>query len=218
LIAASDEAVQRQLTAVIAIGAHDDLHRVLNFYENDQTLAPDGSVLKMKAHEYGSLVTAYSHAAFFFAPEDVTQARITLRSLLWEKLPEAKAEATKLSSRGQALMALLFAHDIKALTPATQRGLAAAEPELRAASPHYYLEKVHVPVMLLHGSTDNVVPPTEMLWLEHDLPKGVLRDGLVSAAIGHVELGASGVRDQLRLINWMKKMLELLDSCSAERG
>jgi pimeloyl-ACP methyl ester carboxylesterase len=218
LIAASDEAVQRQLTGVIAIGAHDDLHRVLNFYENDEAPAPDGSVLRMKAHEYGSLVTAYSHASAFFAPQDVAQARLALRTLLWEKLPEAHAEAAKLSPQGQALMALLFAHDTKALIPDTQRGLAAAEPELRAASPHYYLDKVHVPVMLLHGSTDNVVPPTELLWLEHDLPKGVLRDALISAAIGHVELGVSGTRDQLRLINWMKKMLALLDTSSAERG
>ena len=34
LIAASDEAVQQQLSEVIAIGAHDDLNRVLNFYRD----------------------------------------------------------------------------------------------------------------------------------------------------------------------------------------
>jgi pimeloyl-ACP methyl ester carboxylesterase len=218
LIAASDEAVARKLTGVIAIGAHDDLNRVLNFYQSDETQAPDGSVLKMKAHEYGSLVTAYSHASAFFAPQDVAEARITLRTLLWEKLPEAHAEAVSLSPQGQALMARLFAHDTKSLVENTQRGLAAVQPELQAASPHYYLDKVHVPVLLLHGSTDNVVPPTETLWLEHDLPAGVLRDALISPAIGHVEVGASGTIDQLRLIHFMKEILELLDTSSAERG
>jgi dienelactone hydrolase len=218
LIAASDEAVTRKLTGVIAIGAHDDLNRVLNFYQSDETQAPDGSVLKMKAHEYGSLVTAYSHASAFFAPQDVAEARITLRTLLWEKLPEAHAEAARLTLPGQALMARLFAHDTRSLVEDTQRGLAAVQPELQAASPHYYLARVHVPVLLLHGSTDNVVPPTETLWLEHDLPKGVLREALISPAIGHVELGCSGTMDQLRLIHFMKEMLELLDTSSAGRG
>jgi len=218
LIAASEPGVQQQLTSVIAIGAHDDLRRVLDFYQTDQTHAPDGTVFKMKAHEYGSLVTAYSHASAFFAPQDVAKARITLRTLLWENLPQAHAEAAKLSPQGQARMAQLFAHDTKSLIDDTRRGLAAVQPELDAASPHYYLAKVHVPVMLLHGAYDNVVPPTETLWLEHDLPHDVLRHALISPAIGHVEVGAASMMDQLRLIHWMKEMLDLLDTSGAGRG
>lgn len=218
LIAASDPAVQRQLDAVIAIGAHDDLHRVLDFYQTDETHAPDGTLFKMKAHEYGSLVTAYSHAGAFFAPQDVAQARLTLRTLLWENLPEAHADAAKLSPQGQARMAQLFAHDTKSLIDDTRRGLAAVQPELDAASPHFYVARVHVPVMLLHGAADNVVPPTETLWLEHDLPKGVLRHALISPAIGHVEVGGATRMDQLRLVHWMKDMLDLLDTSSAQHG
>ena len=216
LIAASDEAVEQQLSGVIAIGAHDDLNRVLNFYETDQTYAPDGTLFKMKAHEYGSLVTAYSHASAFFAPQDVAQARITLRTLLWENLPQAHAEAAKLSPQGQARMALLFAHDTKSLVPDTQRDLAEVQPELDAASPHYYLAKIHVPVMLLHGAADNVVPPTETLWLEHDLPPGVLR---IRADLSRYRprRGGRSKRDgQMRLIHWMKEMLDLLDTSSAQ--
>jgi pimeloyl-ACP methyl ester carboxylesterase len=171
----------------------------------------------MKAHEYGSLVTAYSRASAFFSPQDVAQARTVLRTLLWEDVPRAHAEAAKLSPQGQALMAQLFAHDTKALVPYIRRALAQAKPELDAASPHFYVAKLHVPVMLLAGSEDNVVPPTETLWLEHDLPPGVLRAALISPAIGHVEVGGAGVMDQLRLIHWMKQMLDLLDTSSAER-
>lgn len=218
LIAASDEKVERQLSGVIAIGAHDDLNRVLEFFETDETQAPDGTVLKMKAHEYGSLVTAYSHASAFFRPKDVPQARMTLRTLLTEDLPKAHAEAEKLSRRGQARMDLLFAHDTKSLVPDTQRALARAQPEIEAASPHHYLKTVHVPVMLLHGSADNVVPPTETLWLEHDLPKGVLKSALISPAVGHVEVGGAGVMDRVRLIHWMKEMLDLLDTASAQQN
>ncbi len=216
LIAASDPSVQQQLSGVIAIGAHDDLKRVLDFFDTDQTQAPDGTVLHMQAHEYGSLVTAYSHANAFFSAKDVPQARLTLRTLLWENVAQAHAEAAKLSPAGQARMAQLFAHDTKSLVADTQRGLAAVRPELDAASPHYYLARVHVPVLLLHGSADNVVPPTETLWLERDLPKGVLRSALISPAIGHVEVGGSTVMDQARLIHWMAEMLELLDTSSAQ--
>jgi pimeloyl-ACP methyl ester carboxylesterase len=218
LIAASDPAVGEQLSGVIAIGAHDDLNRVLNFFETDETQAPDGTVLKMKAHEYGSLVTAYSHASAYFAKRDVPEARKTLRTLLWEDLPDAHSEAKKLSRRGQRRMNELFAHDTKSLVPDTQRVLKKVQPELEAASPHHYLAKLRVPVMLLHGAEDNVVPPTETLWLERDLPKGVLKSALISPAIGHVEVGGAGVMDQLRLIHWMKQMLDLLDTSSAERN
>jgi hypothetical protein len=72
--------------------------------------------------------------------------------------------------------------------------------------------------MLLHGAYDNVVPPTETLWLEHDLPPGILRGVLISPAIGHVEVGGARTIDQLRLVHWMKEMLDLLDTSSAERG
>jgi dienelactone hydrolase len=218
LIAASDPAVSHQLSTVIAIGAHDDLRRVLDFYETDQARAPDGTVLHMKAHEYGQLVVAYDYASHFFSPEDVAQARLTLRSLLWENLPLAHAEAAKLSPQGQQRMAQLFAHDTKSLDPDIQRGLAAVQPELDAASPNFYLSHVHVPVLLLHGAGDNVVPPTETLWLARDLPPGALQGMLITPAIGHVELSGTGWGDRWRLIQWIEQMLGLLDTSSAERG
>jgi pimeloyl-ACP methyl ester carboxylesterase len=217
LIAASDQAVAQQLSVVVAIGAHDDLHRVLDFLETDETPAPGGSVFKLTAHEYGSLVVAYSHASAYFSPADAPQARLALHALLSEDLSQAHAEAAKLSPQGQTRMAQLFAHDTKSLIADTQRGLAAAQPELDAASPHFYLSRLHVPVMLLHGATDNVVPPTETLWLERDMPPGVLKAALISPAIGHVEVGGASWMDRWRLIQWMAQMLGLLDTSSAER-
>jgi hypothetical protein len=77
---------------------------------------------------------------------------------------------------------------------------------------------VTVPVMLLHGASDNVVPPTETLWLEHDVPPGMLRGALISPAIGHVEMSSTSAVDRLRLIQWMSRMLDLLDTSTAERG
>ena len=218
LIAACDPSVARQLSVVVAIGAHDDLRRVLDYFESDQTHAPDGSLFRMPAHEYGPLVVAYGHASAYFSRKDLGPARRALRALLWEDLPLAHAEAAKLSPRGQARMTLLFAHKTQSLTADTQRGLAAVQAELDAASPHFYLSRLRVPVMLLHGASDNVVPPTETLWLERDMPPGVLQATLVSPAIGHVELDNTGAMDQWRLLQWMTRMLDLLDTSSAERG
>lgn len=223
LIAATNPAVARQLSVVATIGAHDDLRRVMDYYETGQTRAPDGSLFNLPAHEYGSLVVAYAHASAFFAPADLAQARQALRSLLREDVPRAHAEAARLSPPGQARMAQLFANDTQSLAPEIQRSLSEAQADLDAASPHFYLSRLphsrfKVPVMLLHGAADNVVPPTETLWLERDLPPGVLKAALISPAIGHVELGGATWLDRWRLIQWIKQMLGLLDTSSAERG
>ena len=218
LIAACDPSVARPLSVVIAIGAHDDLRHVLDYYMTNRARAPDGSFFQLPAHEYGILVTAYDYTSAYFSPADVSTARAALRALLWEDLPQAHAEAAKLSPQGQARMAQLFARDTRSLMADTERGLAAVQPELDAASPHFYLSRLHVPVILLACATDNVVPPTETLWLAHDMPPGVLKDVLVTHAIGHVELDRSSVMARLRLIEWMKQMLGLRDTSSAERG
>ena len=218
LIAACDPPVARQLSVVAAIGAHDDLRRVMDFFESGRARAPDGSLFQAQAHEYGSLVVAYANVSTYFSPADASQARVALRALLWEDLALAHVEAAKLSPRGRARMAQLFAHDHSSLVADTQRGLAALQPELDAASPHSCLSRLHVPVMLLHGASDNVVPPTETLWLARDMPPGVLQSALISPVIGHVELRDSSTMDRLRLVQWMKQMLDLLDASSAERG
>jgi hypothetical protein len=54
------------------------------------------------------------------------------------------------------------------------------------------------------------------LWLEHDLPKDALKAALISPAIGHVEVGGATTMDKLRLIHWMKVMLDSLDTASAQ--
>ena len=65
-----------------------------------------------------------------------------------------------------------------------------------------------MPVLLLHGSDDTVIPPTEMLWLERDIPKDQLLDALVSPAITHVEVGSKAtLRERLALVHWMALMI-----------
>jgi hypothetical protein len=80
--------------------------------------------------------------------------------------------------------------------------------QLAAASPAGRLQSVSMPVLLLHGSDDTVIPPTELLWLQRDIPKDKLLDALISPAIGHVEVGSKvTVRDRLALVHWMAMII-----------
>ncbi|MGB9199054.1 MAG: alpha/beta hydrolase, partial [Terriglobales bacterium] len=81
-----------------------------------------------------------------------------------------------------------------------------------AVSPHNRLRELDVPVLLLHGSADNVIPPSESLWLEQDVPPGELKAALISPVLSHVSMeGKPSLIDNLRLVNFMAKMLELVD-------
>jgi len=144
-------------------------------------------------------VIAYAHAEAYFAPEDVTQARTALRWLLWEDVPRAEAEAAKLSPPGRARMALLFAHDTASLVGGYAAGAGRGASGDRCGLATLLPGEGACPVILLHGAADNVVPPTEMLWLEHDLAPGELRAALISPAIGHWRWAARSTMDKLRL-------------------
>jgi hypothetical protein len=62
--------------------------------------------------------------------------------------------------------------------------------------------------MLLHGAGDNVIPPSETLWLAKDIPRQDLRAVLISPAISHVELGKGATwMDNVRLVHFIAQML-----------
>jgi len=218
LIAATDPAVARQLSAVIVVGAYDDLRRVLDYYATNQTLAPDGTLYRHEAHPYGPLVLVYRRAQDLFSPADVAPARRALRLALREQIPQARQAVSKLSPEGQALMAKLFDDGRKSLAPYILGSLVDNHAELEAASPHTYLSRMRVPVMLLHGATDNVIPPTETQWLAQELPPGTLAGVLLTRALGHVDLQNLTWAERRRLIEWFRTMFGLIDSWGAERS
>ena len=105
------------------------------------------------------------------------------------------------------------------LTPAILAEIDKRRDQLSAASPAGRLAFVHAPVLLLHGSDDTVIPPTELLWLARDVPKEYLVTALVSPAIGHVEVGSKvGLRDKLALIHWMAQMIRTARATEAGKG
>jgi dienelactone hydrolase len=212
IIAAAAEETAADIAFVVSVGGHDDLSRVLRFFATDRIQRPDGSVEHLHAHEYGPVVLLYSHVADFFPAEDTAAAHDALRLWLHEDFTGAREAARALSPGARAKMDLVFDHRVSELAPELLAEIGRLEPELAAVSPSAVLARVRVPVFVLHGAGDNVIPPTEALWLTHDLPHRWLRASLVSAAIQHVELqGEPTLGDELALVHFMSGVLEAAD-------
>jgi pimeloyl-ACP methyl ester carboxylesterase len=84
--------------------------------------------------------------------------------------------------------------------------------ELEAISPSGKLASLRVPVFVLHGSADNIIPPAESLWMEKDIPREDLREVLITEAFSHVDpaKGAS-LTEKLRLVRFVAGVLRAAD-------
>lgn len=216
LLAASDPRFERYIRFVLSVGAHDDLERVSQFLITNQIARPDGTTLQMAAHEYGALILIYSHVDEFFPPADVSTAHEALRLLLWEKVDESRKCAELLSPPSRQKMELLYNHHVEALAGEIAQSIVRHRADMAPVSPHGRLQSLRVPVMLLHGSADNVIPPSEMLWLQKDVPPADLKAALISPVISHVSMdGKPTWADNLRLVYFMARMLELADDRQA---
>lgn len=208
LVTAADPRYVNDISVVASIGGHDSLSRVLRFFASNSIEHPDGTRLEMAAHEYGVLVVAYSHTQEFFSPEDAALAHEALKQQLYDNMPQAKIIASQLSPAGRARMDLLLAHKTDSLSADLLRGLARHEREAEAVSPSGKLGHIKADVFLAHGAGDNVIPPSELLWIEREVPAEKLKVALVSPAISHVELGGEPTfSDRWHLVHFMEEFL-----------
>ena len=216
LLTAADARYAPYIQFVVSVGAHDDLERVSQFLITNTIVRPDGSTLQMTAHEYGPLVLIYSHVDDFFPPADVEAARKALRLLLWENVDESRKVAEQLSPASRAKMDLLYKHEDTALAVEMKQVIARHRAEMSPASPYGHLASLRVPVFLLHGAADNVIPPSELLWLQKDVPPRFLANALISPAISHVSMeGEPSAGDKFRLVRFMAQMLDQTDEVQA---
>lgn len=212
ILAATDPRYEPSVGFVVSVGGHDDLGRVLRFFATDESPRPDGTTLHLHAHDYGAAVLEYGHAEDFFSPEDVAPAREALRSLLHEDFDAAKEHARALSPGGAAKMDRILSHDAAALAPELLAEIDRLAPRFPAVSPSSRIASLRVPLFVLHGAGDTVIPSSEAEWLEHDAPRGLVREDLVSKAIEHVELeSGTGWGDRMALVHFMGEVLEQVD-------
>ena len=208
LVTASDPRYENDISVVISIGGHDSLPRVLQFFATNTIQGPNSAPVHMQAHEYGILVVVYAHPEDYFSPADVPLAREAIRQQLYENPTQAQAIAQRLSPAGRARMAQLLAHKDDELSSDLLRSLKAHEAQAGEVSPEGKLAHLRADVFLAHGAGDNVIPPTELLWLRRDVPADKLKAALISPVISHVELGGNpSFADEWRLVHFMKELL-----------
>jgi len=208
LLAAQDPQFAPHIRALVVFGGYDDLARVSRFLATNEAELPDGRLIPMKAHDYGSAVYVYAHLPQFFVPADRRAAHEALRYWLWEQPEDARPWVTQLSPEGRGTMDALMARRIDLLRPQLLNAIRADAQELAAISPQGKLAHLRVPVYIVHGAADSVIPYTESLWLEREVPKKMLRGFLITPAFGHVDpRGASGWYEKLRLIHFLAEVL-----------
>jgi hypothetical protein len=212
LLAAADPQYSNSIAFVMSIGAHEDMHRVAEFFVTGRIARPDGTIVSMKPHEYGPLVLMYSHLNEFFPPADVPTAKETLKLLLWEDVADSRLAATKLGTDSQQKMARLYDHDCSIFNVQIRTAIDRHATEMAAVSPHGKLQSLNRPVLLLHGAGDDVIPATEMLWLTKDVPEPYLRDSLITPLLSHVDIAKEPpISEKLALVHLMAQLLELSD-------
>ena len=212
LLAGCDPRYAPHIRALVLMGAYDNLGRVSRFLATSEAEFPDGRVAPYTAHDYGAAVFVYSNLEKFFPASDLIVAHEALRDWLWERPEAAQRLLPRLSPVGRATMEMLLARKIDRLRPQLLDVIRADEPQLAALSPQGKLGNLQVPVFILHGATDDIIPSTESLWLQREVPPKYLREVLITPAFSHVdpEKSATWV-DRLRLVDFLANVLHASD-------
>jgi len=212
LLAACDPLYAPHIRALVLMGAYDNLGRVARFLATSQAELPDGRMEPYAAHDYGAAVFVYSNLDKFFPANDVAVAHDALRDWLWERPSDAQALFPRLSPASRDTMEILLARQIGRLRPKLLDAIQADDSQLSAISPEGKLAALHAPVFLLHGATDDIIPSTETLWLENEIPKTYLRAALITRAFSHVDPDKHAAwTDELRLVEFLAGVLHTAD-------
>ncbi len=208
LMASADPHYSNDVSLVFAVGAHDDLYRVAMFYVTGADPLPDGNVERETPNNYGPWILEYEHLEDFVPPADMEAIRAAFRARLYNNAELERQLTAKLTPAQKAEYARILdiAHQAWPLSDSNKKHAA----EMAAVSPHGHLAGLHAPVYLLHGRGDNLIPFAEAEWLAKDLPRGTLKELLVSPLIGHVTTDnrKAGLWEQWRLLHILAQVIE----------
>jgi dienelactone hydrolase len=217
IVAAARPAVRNGIAFVMAFGGHADLPRTLKYLCTG--VQPDGAI--RPPHDYGLAIVLLSAADRLVPAAQVQPLRATILSFLEASRldmidkPKAALEFASATKRAEALdepartyMNYVNARDVARLGPVllphvAELGAAPALSPARSPLPR-------VPVYLLHGSDDNVVPAIESTLLGRDLAaQGVPVHVLLTPLITHAEVDrAKTMAEVWRLIRFWTRLLD----------
>lgn len=216
LLAAAQQRGSAPIGFVVTVGAHEDLSRVCRYYAGEDVRGPRGEAVDVKPHPYGARVMIREHLDRFFAAPDLPLAQRALDLYLHDQHREARQLAQSLSPAGRGAMAVLLAPaGSPELSSWITQAAAAAAPQLMAASPRGQLAQLHVPVFLLHGEGDPVIPSIETRYLARDVPKRWLRAAIITPLLRHAEFPEPPSLGQAyELVRLVKGIYEASATCS----
>jgi pimeloyl-ACP methyl ester carboxylesterase len=217
LLAAATPQYSQAISCVIAVGAYDDLEHVARFLFNGEAELPDGSFRHQHAEQYGALVLVYAHPEEYFSKQDVAPAKAALKLWLEERFAQARAAERAMTPEGQEKVEAMFRFHLSSLEPEFEAALRREAPEMERISPHGQLRDLRVPVYLLHGTDDEVIPSAETGWLARDIPASYLKRVLITPAFGHVDASTQiGLQNQWELVSFMASIFHELRREPAE--
>jgi len=219
LLAASDPQYASSIAWVASVGGYYDLAHVLRFFATGEAVRPDGTIEHLSPHEYGPLIVIYDEPGDFFSPHDAPIAHDALKLLLSGQGKASEVLTRRMTATGQQIMQDIYHKQRESLAPPLLAEIDKRGDALAAASPAGHLRFLTMPVLLLHGSDDTVIPPTELLWLKRDIAPENLVAALMSPAIGHVEVGRKvGLFDRLALVHWTALLIRTMRTTVAGKG
>jgi pimeloyl-ACP methyl ester carboxylesterase len=210
LVAATDPRYAKHISFVAAVGAHHDMERTARFFATGEAPRPDGSTLRRTPHEYGALVLIASAPADFFPAQDVPAAARVLNTLLQtESIDAARPESKALSPAALVIMNRIFVRDRKYFRDALLASIARRQPEMQAVSPRGKLHLIRVPVVLIHGTGDDIIPPSETEWLAREVPPQYLEESLITPLLSHVDVNSRvTAADRAKVVHAMAEILQ----------
>jgi pimeloyl-ACP methyl ester carboxylesterase len=207
LVAAAQPELEDKLAYAVSVGGHHDLSRVLQFLTSSQVVAPEGT-FERPAHEYGLVVLVYEYLERFVPEADRAALTAAFRAWLQEDRAAARAYASeRVTEDGEKLFSLLERQQLSRLRPKLESILQERQVELAGLSPRGRLHVIRVPVYLLHGAGDSVIPPSEAQWAALELGKAP-HALLVTPLIEHVQVErTAGWKERLELVRFMSRLL-----------
>lgn len=228
IVAAGRPALRHHLLYVFSFGGHDDLPRVLAYLctgMEPEGLPHDRRELGVtKAirlpHDYGVAIVLLNVVEHLVPREQLAPLREAVRRFLWasylDRVNKLQAErefaalrelARRLPEPAATLLEYVNNRDVAHLGPQLLPyiGLYVDAPELSPSrSP-----KPSVPVFLLHGRDDNVIPAVESQYMADRLRGQVPVRLLLTDLISHVEADQpTHIVDVLRLAGFWGDLLE----------
>lgn len=204
---AGDRDLDGALAFVASIGGHHDLARVARFFVTDEIEAPEGAT-PWKAHDYGLAVLVYDAPERFVSAADAPALRASVRGFLHETYGAASMASLALSPDGAAIYDRVFQRDRHALRDRVLAALPAMAGPMAESSPRGRIGAIRVPIFLLHGAGDDVVPPSETRWIAAEArAAGVPCTELLSEVIGHAEVGQASAGAKAALVSFMAAIL-----------